>query len=72
MRNLLSHRVLSWLLALVPLATVQAQPYEVYVSGNLGLAMPMDSDSTIDTEPDLLMEFDLDHSPLLSVSVVFI
>ena len=69
MRNLLSHRVLSWLLALVPLATVQAQPYEVYVSGNLGLAMPMDSDSTIDTEPDLLMEFDLDHSPLLSAAI---
>lgn len=69
MKSQLSHRVLACLLALAPMAATQAQPYEVYVSGNLGLTMPVDSESTLESVPDLLMEFDLDNGLLLSGAI---
>lgn len=50
-------------------AGVQAQPYDVYFSGNLGMAMPSDSKTTFTDEPDLVMDFGLDDSVLYSGSV---
>ena len=66
------NRIHSLALALTMLAGIsaaQAQPYDVYFSGNLGLAMPANSETTFTDEPGLVMDFGLDDSVLFSGSV---
>lgn len=47
----------------------QAQPYDIYFGGSLGVAMPLDSETTFTDEQDLEMDFGLDNSALYSGSV---
>lgn len=54
---------------LAGITVAQAQPYDVYVSGNVGSAMPGDSATRFTDEPNLEMDFGLDSSALFTGSV---